>query len=71
VVAAQYEIVIRGRLGGVITRSLEGLEVRSTDAEATHLSGWFVDQPALHGALARLADLGLELVAVRRLPESG
>jgi hypothetical protein len=41
-----------------------------TEPGATHMCGWFADQPALHAALARLADLGLELLSVRRLPET-
>jgi hypothetical protein len=69
VVAARYEIVVRGRLGGALTRGLDDLEVRSTEPNATHLSGWFSDQPALHATLAQLADLGIELIAVRRLPD--
>lgn len=66
---AEYEIVIRGRLGGVVTRSLRELEVHSTSPDATCLRGWFVDQPALQGILAQLGDLGIELASVRRLPD--
>lgn len=70
VAAARYEIIVRGRLGGAIVRSLNDLEVWSSEPGATYLGGWFADQPALHAALARLADLGLELLSVRRLPDA-
>ena len=35
---------------------------------ATVLRGAVEDRPALHGALTRIIDSGLELVEVRRLP---
>jgi hypothetical protein len=66
---AQYEIVIKGRLGGPLVRWFDDLEVRSSGPDATHLCGWFSDQPALQAVLTRLGDLGLELEAVRRLPD--
>jgi hypothetical protein len=34
----------------------------------TLLSGMLADQPALHGILDKVRDLGLSIVAVRRLP---
>jgi hypothetical protein len=68
--AARYEIVIRGRLGAALTKSFEGIEVSPCDADATSLRGWFVDQAALQGLLSALGDLGIELSAVRRLPNN-
>ena len=68
--AARYEIVIRGRLGAALTKSFEGIEVTPSDADATSLRGWFVDQAALQGLLTALGDLGIELSAVRRLPNN-
>jgi hypothetical protein len=70
VVAARYEIAVRGRLGGALVRSLDDLEVWSSEPGVTYLGGWFADQPALHAVLARLADLGVELLSVRRLPDA-
>jgi hypothetical protein len=67
--AAQYEIVVRGRLGRALIRSFDDLEIRSTDPDQTRLYGWFPDQPALHGVLSRIGDLGLELASVTRLPD--
>jgi hypothetical protein len=68
--AAQYEIVICGRLGTALTKSFEGLEVSTAGPDATYLRGWFVDQAALQGLLSALGDLGIELSAVRRLPDT-
>lgn len=68
---ANYEIVVRGRLGGALARWFDDLELRSATPDATHLYGWFADQAALQGVLRRLGDLGLELSSVRRLPERG
>ena len=64
---AKYEIVVKGRLGRALVRSFDDLEIRSTGPNATHLYGWFPDQPALHGVLRRIGDLGLELASVQRL----
>jgi hypothetical protein len=71
VVAARYEIVVRGRLGAAVIRGLDDLEVRASGPDATYLYGWFADQPALHELLNRLADLGIELTSLRRVPEPG
>jgi hypothetical protein len=68
---AQYEIVVRGRLGRAVTRSFGELEVRSFGPDATYLRGWVVDQSALQGILTHLGDLGIELSSVRRLPDEG
>jgi hypothetical protein len=39
----------------------------SNDGEQTILVGLLSDQPALHGVLTRIRDLGLCLISVRRL----
>ncbi len=65
---AEYELVVRGRIGSRVTRALEGFEVTSSESEETHLRGWVPDQAALHGVLERIRDLGLELSGVHRLP---
>jgi hypothetical protein len=44
----------------------DGLQV-SDDGEETAISGLLTDQPALHGLLAKIRDLGLCLISVRRL----
>ncbi|HYZ98833.1 MAG TPA: hypothetical protein VE575_08795 [Acidimicrobiales bacterium] len=66
----RYEIVLRGPLGPRLARAIEGFEVVSSSAEGTRLVGWVADQAALHGALRRISDFGLELVSVRELTEA-
>jgi hypothetical protein len=67
---ANYEIVIRGRLGRAMIRWFAGMEVRASGPDETHLVGWFEDQAALQGFLAEVGDLGLELSGVRRLDDN-
>jgi hypothetical protein len=44
----------------------DGLQV-SGQGEETVISGLLADQPALHGLLTKIRDLGLCLISVRRL----
>jgi hypothetical protein len=62
-----YEIVVRGTVPTVALVELDALDVVATTPTYTRLEGWLPDQPALHGMLARLTGLGLELVSVRSL----
>ena len=64
---ASYEIRIRGQASDAPSVELPNFTVRATMAE-TLLYGRTIDQSALHGALDRLEELGLELLEVRRLP---
>jgi hypothetical protein len=45
----------------------EGLRVSSHQAGQTTIAGPVADQAALHGLLAKIRDLGLELLSVRRI----
>jgi len=65
--ARSYEIRFRGYLPPEELLELEHLHA-SVEPAATVLWGCVPDQAALHGILARLHALGLELVEVRRLP---
>jgi hypothetical protein len=65
-VAASYEIRIRGRLSESMRTAFEEFAVSTAPVE-TVLYGRVLDQAALHGLLDRIASLGLELVEVRRL----
>jgi len=62
-----YQILVRGRLGPTMRAAFGGLhaEIQGPD---TLLTGALPDQAALHGGLARIEALGLELLEVRRLP---
>jgi hypothetical protein len=55
---------VRGKLDPQWSAWFEGLSVGDTTDGDTILSGPLVDQSALHGVLARIRDLGLELVSV-------
>jgi hypothetical protein len=68
--APRYEIRIKGELDATWSACLDGLEVRTTSVGHTVISGPIVDQAALHGLLAIIRDLGLELLVVRRLRTS-
>ena len=64
-----YQIRVRGQLGSQWSAWLEGLTVAATVDGDTTLRGPLADQSALHGVLARIRDLGLELVSVTREAE--
>ena len=59
-----YQIRVRGQLGPQWAPLFEGLSVAETAGGDTTLSGQLADQSALHGVLARIRDLGLELASV-------
>jgi len=63
---AQYEIRVAGVLDGRWAAWFGGLQV-SGQGEETVISGLLADQPALHGVLTKVRDLGLCLISVRRL----
>lgn len=62
----RYEIRVHGVLDGRWADWFGGLQVTS-DGTQTVISGPLADQPALHGLLAKIRDLGLCLISVRRL----
>ena len=61
---AHYEIRIEGVLDERWTSWFEGLQVQS-EGKQTVISGPLSDQPALHGVLVKVRDLGLCLISVR------
>jgi hypothetical protein len=63
---AQYEIRVAGVLDSRWSAWFSGLEVAG-QGEETVIFGLLADQPALHGVLTKVRDLGLCLIAVRRL----
>jgi hypothetical protein len=61
-----YQIRIRGQLGRTMRTAFPDLHAQ-TQGQDTLLGGALADQAALHGVLARIEALGLELLEVRRL----
>jgi hypothetical protein len=59
-----YEIRVRGVLSDTLLEAFPGLRARTEKGE-TVLSGELSDRAALHGVLAEVEALGLELLEVR------
>src|SRR5215472_16448887 len=66
---ARYEIRVEGVLDHRWAAWFGSLHIESDGAQ-TVISGLLADQPAPHGLLTRIRDLGLCLISVRRLPGS-
>jgi hypothetical protein len=62
---ARYELRVKGVLDSHWSAWFGGLQVTSNDRQ-TSIAGPVTDQAALHGLLAKIRDLGLELLEVRR-----
>jgi hypothetical protein len=60
---ARYEIRVQGVLDPGWSAWLDGLRVNSDGHGVTTIAGPLVDQPALHGLLAKVRDLGLPLLS--------
>ncbi|HEY3953993.1 MAG TPA: hypothetical protein VGM53_11495 [Streptosporangiaceae bacterium] len=63
---ARYEIRVAGVLDSRWATWFDGLQVSGVGDE-TVIRGLLADQPALHGLLTKVRDLGLCLISVRRL----
>jgi hypothetical protein len=63
---AQYEIRVAGVLDDRWAAWFDDLQI-SGQGEDTVICGPVADQPALHGLLTKVRDLGLCLISVRRL----
>jgi hypothetical protein len=59
-----YEIRIQGALSPDWAEWFDGMEIRQQEEGQTILTGWVVDQAALHGLLARVRDLNLTLLSI-------
>lgn len=67
---ARYAFRVKGSTSDAVLAALqEGLEAEATPA-ITAVRGWLPDQAAVSGVLARIRLLGLELIELRRLPQS-
>ena len=65
--SARYTIRISGHLGPTLLSAFPALSWQRQGPE-TVLTG-VLDQPGLHGVLAEIESLGLELLEVRQLTE--
>jgi hypothetical protein len=66
----QVEVIVKGHIDAEWGDWFEGLEFQYRDDGTTMLHGEVTDQAALYGILARLRDLGLELISVGSSGES-
>ncbi len=67
-----YEIKVQGHLDQVWSQWLEGMTLTHCENDEnggayTLISGPVVDQPALHGLLAKIGSLNLTLISVSRI----
>ena len=63
-----YEIRVDGLIGASWSPWLGGMSIHHQKSGETLLTGPLPDEPALHGVLNRIRDLGLPLVEVKRMP---
>ena len=61
-----YEIRVEGHLSEIWAARFEGLSMRHEPEGETVLTGK-LDQSALHGALMKIRNLGLNLISVNRI----
>jgi hypothetical protein len=62
-----YEILVAGNLGQEWSAWFDGFTITPHVGGETTLVGQVADQPALHGLLAKICELGLTLVRVERI----
>jgi hypothetical protein len=66
-----YQIRVKGHLDSSWSEWFEGLTIAYEADGITVLTGLLADQPALHGLLIKIRDLGLPLVSVNHVePDS-
>ena len=65
-----YEIRIKGHLDARWQDWFDGMSVTLEADGTTLLSGHVPDQPALHGLLRKVRDLGLTLVSVSQMTDT-
>jgi hypothetical protein len=64
---ARYEIRVKGVLESRWSAWFDGLQISSDESDVTVIAGPVTDQAALHGLLAKIRDLALPLISVRRI----
>lgn len=66
-----YQIRVKGHLGPQWSDWFEGLAVTLEEDGNTLLTGPVPDQPALHGLLRKVRDLGMPLLSVNGVEPGG
>jgi hypothetical protein len=64
-----YRLVVRGELDDRFAYLFNGLELERISG-TTVLSGSVLDQAQLHGYIARVEELGLEIVSIKQTAEA-
>ncbi len=64
---ALYEIRVQEQIGDGWLGWFEGFSITRFPSGGPLLAGPIVDQPALHGLLAKIRDLNLTLISVNRM----
>lgn len=68
----RYEIRVEAVLDEQWSAWFDGMQITTEPDGVTVIAGPVIDQAALHGLLAKVRDLCLPLISVRRIgPESG
>lgn len=63
---ARYEIKVKGILGHQWLAWFEGVSI-APEGSMTVITADVPDQPALHGLIARVRDIGLPLISIERI----
>ena len=66
-----YQIRVQGHLDSTWSEWFDGLTIANLANGEALLAGDLADQAALHGVLIKIRDLGLPLLAVRRVAVDG
>ena len=64
-------IKVKGSLDRKWADWFNGLTITPNENDVTLLAGPIADQPALHGVLAKIRDLGLTLLSVQMIEDEG
>ena len=65
----EYRIRVKGNLDRRWSDWFDGFTITAQANDETLLTGPVADQAALHGLLAKIRDLGLPLLSVRRVED--
>jgi hypothetical protein len=63
----RYELRVEGILDEHWSAWFDGMQIASQPDGVTIIAGPVTDEAALHGLIAKVRDLGLPLISVRRL----